>query len=137
MKKILYILLALFILAGCKGKEKKVLDITGDWQLTTISVKASYGSETVDVYLRFKEDNTFELYQMLGTGRYRVYSGNWAITENVLTGSYSDGKKWGASYEVEMDDNKNLLTLTTVSDNPETDTYKRSSIPQNVIDTAE
>ena len=135
MKKMLYVLLALFALAGCKEKEKKVLDITGDWQLKTVTVKATYGHETVDVYLRFAADQSFELYQMLGTGRYRVYTGKWTLTENVLTGSYSDGKKWGASYEVEVDGD--TMTLTSVSEKPETDTYRRTTIPQDVIDTAE
>ena len=53
----------------------------------------------------------------------------------MLTGSYSDGKKWGATYEVGLEGD--ILTLTTVSDKPETDTYKRTTIPQDVIDTAE
>lgn len=135
MKKVLYLLLAVLLFAGCGKKQEKVIDVTGDWQLRSISVKASYGSETVDVYLRFSADKTFELYQMLGTGRYRVYTGKWTLTENVLTGTYSDGKAWGATYEVDVEGD--TLTLTTVSDTPETDTYKRSSIPQTVIDTAE
>ena len=137
MKKLLSALLALGLLTACsKGEKAKGMNITGDWQLTSILVKSvSFGSETVDVYLHFGADHKFELYQMLGTGRFRKFSGNWDLNADLLSGTYSDGKKWGADYIVSV--NEDTLRLISQSSTPETDTYKRTTIPQDVIDTVE
>jgi len=137
MKRLLCTFAVLAAFVACnKTEPENTLDITGDWQISSIAVKsASLGSEKVDVYLRFNSDKSFELYQMLGAGRYRVYTGSWLLTEDVLSGSYKDGKKWGASYKVTLEGSK--LTLTSQTSSPETDTYTRTTIPQTVIDTAE
>jgi hypothetical protein len=138
MKRLLYIFVAAMAVLACNKPDQpqeEKLDITGDWHLSKVEVKAAIGNEKVDVYLRFKADNSFEMYQMLGTGRYRVYEGSWRLTEAVLSGSYSDGKAWGASYDVAV--NGNTLTLTSKTSSPETDTYSKTTIPQTVIETAE
>lgn len=140
MKKMLYaVLAALFILVSCKDKPEpeKLVDISGDWQISKVEVKSvTIGSVDVDVYLRFTTGGGFELYQMLGSGRYRVFTGSWKLEEDVLSGTYSDGKAWGSAYKLEKPDD-NTLRLTSVSTNPEVDTYTRTTIPQTVIDTAE
>lgn len=143
MKKILYIAVALLTFCAC-GKDngdggggnnsKTDLNITGDWRLSKIETKASIGGAEVDVYLRFTSDKKFEMYQMIGTGRYRAYSGTWTLTGSVLSGTYSDGKKWGASYDVAV--SGSTLTLTSKTSNPEKDTYTKSSIPASVINDA-
>lgn len=136
---ILYIFAAVsfFVLSGCTEKEKP-LNIEGEWRLSTVETKVTVGSETVDVYLSFVDDGLFIVYQMVGSGRYRRYSGNWTLTGNRLTGKYSDGKPWGASYDVEVDgDNLVLNCLSSSGTVVETDTYRRASIPDSVISNAE
>lgn len=138
MRKFLWILAVLSLcLISCKKKDPdKKTNIAGDWQLTRVELKAvDYGGESVDVYLRFDAAKTFSMYQKLGEGRYRVYNGSWSLSKKILSGSYSDGKAWGATYEIALDGN--TLTLTSQTDHPEKDTYTRCTIPEEVIRTAE
>ena len=116
MKRIINILLigAALILSACGegGKESKALDITGTWELTGIEITkaAQLGSETIEVSITFNPDKTFSLSQILGAGRAQEYSGTWQLTEKTLTGKYSNGKAWGSSYEVSVENS----TLTMV-----------------------
>lgn len=129
MKKILYILTALLILAGC-GKEggeedKAQLDklICGEWHSTSLSVKA-------DIYLSFTEDKKFEMYQQIGQGAYRLYRGTWNVEEDILTGKYNDGENWAASYTLEIEGTK--MTMTSKNDAEEVSRYEKKSIPEEV-----
>lgn len=113
MKRFISMLLigASFILAGCGngngdgGKENQPLDITGTWELTGIEVtkSAHLGDETIEVVITFNADKTFTLSQIIGDGRAKDFSGTWALTETTLTGKYENGKAWGSSYQVSVD----------------------------------
>ena len=102
---------ASFILAGCGngngdgGKENQPLDITGTWELTGIEVtkSAQLGDETIEVVITFNADKTFTLSQIIGDGRAKDFSGTWALTETTLTGKYENGKAWGSSYQVSIE----------------------------------
>lgn len=131
MKKILSMLLigASFILCGCgekEGKEDKAIDITGTWELTGIEITkaAQLGDETIEVTITFNADKTFSMSQMLGDGRPKEFSGTWALTETTLTGKYSNGKAWGSSYTVNVEN----AVLTMI---PETEaeiyTYRKKN----------
>lgn len=132
MIKLKNIVLAFAVLAAvvsCGKKGEKSLDITGEWNLTRVETKATtIGDQSVDVYVSFASDNTFEIYQMLGTGRYRKFSGTWTLTEKTLDGKYSDGTLWGSTYEVEIAED--VMTLSSASG--EVSTYIKSSIPDSV-----
>lgn len=128
IKTIASALAVLLISVSC-GKKEKPMDITGEWNLVALETRAaSIGDQTVDVYISFVSGGGFEMYQMLGTGRYRKYSGTWTLTGKTLTGKYSDGTQWGSSYEVQKEDD--MMTLSSASG--ETGTYKKSSIPASV-----
>jgi hypothetical protein len=113
MKRFISMLLigASFILAGCGngngdgGKENQPLDITGTWELTGIEVtkSAQLGDETIEVVITFNADKTFTLSQIIGDGRAKDFSGTWALTETTLTGKYENGKAWGSSYQVSIE----------------------------------
>ena len=81
---------------GCK-KDEKTVDykglLPGEWHCTAVEFGA-------DVYASFEEDGDFDLYQMLGEGRYRHYTGSWSIKGDILSGTYSDGAVWGSSYKM-------------------------------------
>lgn len=127
MKKLLYIFSALLILAGCgKDKDSKISleeQLCGEWHSTSLSVSG-------DVYLGFREDKTFEMYQKIGSGAYRLYRGTWNLENGLLTGRYNDGEEWAAAYDVEIKD-KNL-TLTSKNDAAESTRYTRCEIPAEV-----
>lgn len=98
---------------GNGGVKVSASTIAGDWNLTRISTKtATLGDQTIDVYLRLSSGNTFELYQMLGDGRYRYVSGSWSLSGTTLSGTYTDGTAWGSSYGVELSSDGNTMTLT-------------------------
>ena len=139
MKKF-YMIAALALLClvttGCPDDPKDdPLNIVGEWQLSQITTKATIGGQTVDVYIAFNEGGSFEMYQMLGTGRYRKFEGTWTLLEKVLSGSYTGGGTWASSYNVEMDEGRTTLTLTFL-DGSETDTYRKQAIPEDVKNSA-
>lgn len=124
---------AILLISSCGEKEKKPLDITGEWALQSISTKSvQIGSVKVDVYVSFTTDGGFELYQKVGDGRYRKFNGNWSLIEDQLSGSYSDGKPWGSTYTVSMDADK--LIMLSSSSTPEESVYTKTSIPSDVKD---
>ena len=113
MKRIhvLFLVAAAMLMMGCKKEKPVALDITGTWELADITTKAAQiGEQTVEVVITFNADNTFTMSQMLGQGRHTSYSGTWQLTETKLSGKYSDGKTWGAVYEVSREGD--VLTMT-------------------------
>ena len=134
MKKLMCCILALLGLVACGEKPDDpiivALDVTGAWELTSISTKASVGSVPVSVYVEFAEAGTFSLYQKIGEGRYTAFTGKWRLTDNeILSGTYSDGTAWGPYTAAVAGSN---LTLAS-SGGKEVDTYKKiASIPESV-----
>ena len=132
MKKLLYILTALLILAGCgKNKESKLTleeKILGQWHGTSLSVSG-------DVYLQFDAAKRFEMYQKIGSGAYRLYRGTWNLENDILSGKYNDGEDWAAAYNVVIDGTS--LTLTSVNDAAEVTKYSACTIPVEVMQGSE
>ena len=91
MKRILLILSAVLLLASCGKKNGGETELTleqklsTEWHSTSITVDG-------DVYIDFKADHTFELYQRIGEGAYRLYRGSWGLEGDLLTGRYNDGE---------------------------------------------
>lgn len=131
MKKLLYILSALLILAGC-GKDKGAKELSlkeqlcGEWHSIRLAV------DDADVYLNFIEGGTFEMYQQIGEGAYRLYRGTWGLDGNTLTGKYNDGEDWAAGYDITVSDK--TLTLTSKNDAAEDSQFSRAAIPAEVKD---
>ena len=127
MKKIIYILFSLLVIAGCgKNKESKLTleeKLYGEWHSSSLSVGG-------DVYLHFGTDRTFEMYQKIGSGAYRLYRGSWNLENDILSGKYNDGESWAAAYDVAIEGT--ALTLTSVNDAAEVTKYSACSIPKEV-----
>lgn len=94
-----------------------------EWSLTD-------GTVDIEIYVSFMADGSFGLYQRLGTSTFTHYSGTWTLSGNILSGKYSDGTDWGASYEVLFYDK--LMELTSQTAIPESRTYEQKSIPEEV-----
>lgn len=139
MKKTVFIALLCVLFAGCKKEHAKdeTLNITGSWHLTdllqTDTRSVTIGQETIDVYIDFATDNTFRLYQMVGAGNYRRYSGTWTLADNKLSGIYDDKTPWGSEYNIELNSASTELTLTSAG---EQYVYTKTEIPDEVLSSA-
>lgn len=121
MKKILYILAAICMLASCEkvndGTETPAENdpIVGDWHCTSSAIDA-------EIYVSFNADKTFVLYQQIGDGAYRVYNGTYDLqgqeggSTQTLTGTYNDGSSWGSGYELVMGENSMTLTASGITE---------------------
>lgn len=126
------LLSALVSFSSCK-KEEKTSDVKGEWELTEVEMatkSALVGAETVTVYVKFSEDGTFAMYQMVGDGRFVAFSGSWKLAGSTLSGTYADGTSWASSYEVSVD--KSTLTMTT-GDGLDVFVYKACTIPYDQL----
>ena len=136
MKKILYILTAaIFMLTSCEKPKSVAEQLAGDWHCSSSAIDA-------EIYATFNEDQTFVLYQQIGEGAFRVYNGTYEIKTNVnareesvasqhtLTGTYNDGKTWGAEYAFAVTEDVMTMTAGGI-----TETYERVSggIPEDVL----
>ena len=120
------------LIASCgkneEGKKPEINleeQIIGQWHSTSISVDG-------DIYIEFDQAKTFELYQRIGEGAYRLYRGTWNLEGDLLTGKYNDGEDWAAAYKVSIEGD--ALTMTSNNDAAETSSFMRSEIPSEVKD---
>jgi len=128
MKKNIYIFIALLLIAtGCK-KDKPVDHaklVIGEWHCAPETFEA-------DVYLALDTDGTFDLYQQIGEGRHRHYSGEWDLDGTTLSGTYSNGDNWGSGYQVSFSGD-NTMSLKALNGSEEVMKYSREAIPSEVI----
>ena len=123
------------LLSGCHKtpveRPLQTSDLAGQWALSSFSATkaVNVGGTSVDVYIEFREDGTFDLYQQIGQGWYNHFSGTFSVADGILSGEYSGGKSWGASYEVTKTDS--TLQLSTTGG--ETYTYQKTTIPDSVL----
>lgn len=138
--KILVLCAVMAILSACEKEKAVSLDIIyGEWKLESwYGQPAGEGDVPADVYLSFSGDGTFDLYQKLGeAGHYTAFYGIYALDQDgLLSGTYSDGKSWGGTYDFSVEGDR--LTL----ENPEAAgsgvcVYVRTTIPDSVIKDAE
>lgn len=146
MKKILYIIALLLSVLACKepvdpqpdpdpepGPNPPVVEktlaekIAGEWHCVVSDIDA-------DIYLGLVSDNTFELYQKVGEGAYRLYRGTWSLDEKTasLTGKYNDGAAWASGYGVALSEDEKSMTLSPSEGDDQT--YRKESIPSEVKD---
>lgn len=128
MKTISKIILALSVFAAavsCNKIKGPVVaeSIVAEWHLVSVSGQSS----APEVYVNFAQDLSFELYQKIGEGRYRKYTGSYTVTESIVSGTYSDGEKWGSDYEASFD-GENLI-LTAQNGSTEVCTYEKKALP--------
>ena len=99
-----------------------------EWHSTNLSLDA-------DIYISFADNGTFELYQKIVEGAYRLYRGTWNLEEDLLTGKYNDGEDWAAAYKVTIVNN--VLTLTSYNDTAEESVFEKAKIPSEIKETCE
>lgn len=146
-------LLVALTLTSCRDDDTtpEPMNIDGTWELISITDTraVAIGDEQVEVYVVFQADEpvvtgtrgskepvgpvvstgVFTLYQKLGAGKYRSFDGKWTLTDSTLSGTYSDGKPWGATYEVALEDDGSRLWLAAPT---ETCVYTKSKLPAGI-----
>ena len=145
MRKILMLAVAiasLFAVTGCGPKANEnplIKGMVGQWKMTKSPLRTSNTKDKLEIYVEFKADNTFELYQKnLNEPIYvNHYSGTCLITDDIVTGKYSDGKSWGATngYRTELN-MAGELSMTNVDVADDITVYAKSDIPAEVISAA-
>lgn len=129
---------------GNSGSELEVTknNLAGEWKLTAWAPEgnkpdANFPDETHTVYVEFKANGTFKLYQQnVNNPGVVLFEGNFSVNEStkVVAGIYSDGENWGSNYVI------NKLTkgsmVWCVENGTETSTFSKEAIPAEVISTA-
>lgn len=116
---------AVLAFASCvKSEDAVVKELAGDWYYETVEADTP-----VQVYVSFAKDMTFELYQKVGEGAFRKYSGTYTFDGTLLDGLYSDKAPWKEAKTVTIDGDS--LTAVGVKTG-ETITYVRKLVPATV-----
>ena len=140
MKKFLFAAVALMsvVLSTSCGKHNEnplIKGMVGEWHLAQNPAITSNVKDRVDVYVEFKADNTFELYQreINATTRYKKFTGTYLIEGEIVTGKYSDGKSWGATegYRTILSA-AGSLSMTNVAIPEDVSVYEPEPIPAAV-----
>lgn len=124
--RVAFVAACLLSAVHCSEKPDSRTDIVGEWH---------FSDTETDVFICFCGDGTYELYQRIGAGRYRKYTGQWKLEKKILSGTYGEGIEWGSSYEVEIS-SYDTLALLAVNGSGERTVYSREGIPSSVRDTA-
>lgn len=125
VNKILFAAASILALASCvKSEEALVKKLAGDWYYETVE-----SDVPVQVYVSFANDMTFQLFQKVGDGAFRRYTGTYTFDGTVLDGVYSDKSTWKEAKNVTIDGD--ILTAVGVKTG-ETITYVRKLVPATV-----
>lgn len=133
LKKAVVLVLATTALIACRKDDKSLLwnedgSPIGTWSL-------SYWGEELsqpEIYLSFSDDGSFELYQRLYSIYFEYYNGYWELSDDVLSGTYSDGIEWRSSYYVAFRDSE--MRFINIKDEDDVAYYVTSSIPDDVVE---
>ena len=85
----------------------------------------------VDIYIDFRKDGKFTIYQRTEEVGYTVFTGTYTTNEeeSLLSGVYSDGVKWTSSYYYTVDKEAETLTLESVEYPSEVSVYEPAKVP--------
>lgn len=129
----IFVLLALLaVLVSCtKGKgSKDALD--GEWKMESYYGNDAAGSAVpADVYIRF-DGGQFDLFQKLGGGHFRRYSGTYTYNGGTVSGTYDSGLSWASDYFVSFGEDGRMSFSQYVNDGEYVCIYVRTPIPDAV-----
>jgi hypothetical protein len=99
-------------------------DIAGTWHLTQWR-----GAEpSFDVYLSITEDGIVTLWQRIESREWQRYYSTAVIENGVISGTYTDGVAWGASYNVTL--GNETMTWVNTADSGDISVYTRAELPE-------
>ena len=97
--------------------------IAGSWHLTEWRGEMP----SFDVYLLISEDGVVTLYQRLESREWELFYSVVSYENNTISGEYSDGVAWGASYSVALEGD--TMTWTDTVDPTDKSVYTRAELP--------
>lgn len=99
-------------------------DIAGTWCLTQWR-----GTEpSFDVYLSITENGIVTLWQRIESREWQRYYSTAVIENGVISGTYTDGVAWGASYNVTL--GNETMTWVNTADSGDISVYTRAELPE-------
>lgn len=110
--------------APAAGLEK----IVNEWKL----VEWGGAEAKFSVYIDFNEDGTYDMYQQVYDLSFEKFSGAYAISGDVVSGTYTNGDMWKSDYKVSLDAEGKVLTMISQEDVPVTGVYEATAIPEEV-----
>lgn len=100
-------------------------DIAGTWHLTQWR-----GAEpSFDVYLSITEEGIVTLWQRIESREWQRYYSTAVIENGVISGTYTDGVAWGASYNVTL--GNETMTWVNTADSGDISVYTRTELPED------
>ena len=102
--------------------------IAGIWHLTEWRGAAP----SFEVYIDITEDGVVTLWQKIEHRAWECYYSSAAIEDGIISGVYSDGVMWGASYYVSVAENS--MTWVDVNDATDISVYTRSELPEGLTE---
>ena len=108
------------------GGDADTSDLAGTWHLTQWR-----GAEpSFDVYLSITEDGVVSLWQSIESREWELFYSNVGYENGIISGVYTDGVAWSASYGVVVDGD--TMTWTDVADATDISVYTRSELPAGI-----
>lgn len=105
-----------------------IAGIVNEWVINTYN-----GAEPeFVVYIDFNDDNTFTMYQQVYSLDFVCYEGSYSVDDDVLTGTYTDGKNWASAYKVGVSEDGKTLTMSSQEDVSMVSVYTSTTIPEEV-----
>jgi hypothetical protein len=109
--------LMLLALVGCnKNKEgqgtgnnnnNNPSSIVNQWCLTSWDEQAP----EFNVYLQFKADGSFDIYQQVWNLTYDHFNGTYTTNGDIVSGTYANGDSWACGYRFEVVDGLSTESL--------------------------
>lgn len=104
--------------------------ITGTWYLTEWC-----GTEpSFDVYMSIDDDYSVTLLQRIESREWERYESVATYTNGIISGTYTDGVAWRASYRVTF--SGDTMTWTDTADASDISVYTRTELPDFIADSA-
>ena len=106
--------------------------LVGNWHI------AQYADDTTpdfDIYLAIDSSSNVVLYQRLANYSWSRYDSVATYADDIISGTYSDGVEWGASYRVELDASGDTMTWTNTLDAVDSTVYERvDALPDELLE---
>lgn len=118
---------------GNNGSNQSV-GVVGEWVLTSWSE----AKPPFHVYVNFKDDDTFEMYEQVYSLTYEYITGTYDLNDDTLTGEYdgnvhTPGSPWKSSYTVTKTEGEDgTFTLELVDESGVASIYTSTTIPEEV-----
>lgn len=104
--------------------------LVGNWH---IAQYADDSTPEFDIYITIDNKCNVVLYQRLASYSWSRYDSVAIYADDVITGTYSDGVAWSASYRVELDASGDVMTWTNTLDAADSTVYERvESLPDEL-----